>query len=86
MGLSTHSLLYRLWRNERGASAVEYGLIASLFILALIPTLQELSGVNSERRSAMHCAKRIMEVSAKGKEERLKRIIGKRGACRRFVK
>ena len=75
----------RIWRDQRGASAIEYGIIASLFILALIPALQELSGVNAERRSAMHCAKRIMEVSAKGKEEKLKRIIGKRGACRRFI-
>ena len=82
---SSQSFLARLWRDECGASAIEYGIIASLFILASIPALQELSGVNSERRSAMHCAKRIMEVSAKGKEQRLKRIIGKRGACRRFL-
>ena len=74
----------RIWRDQRGASAIEYGIIVSLFILASIPALQELSGLNAERRSAIHCAKRIMEVSAKGNEKRLKRIISDRGACRRF--
>ncbi|MEO1731893.1 MAG: hypothetical protein AAFR64_14305 [Pseudomonadota bacterium] len=74
----------RIWRDQRGASAIEYGIIASLFILASIPALQEMSGLNSERRSAMHCAKRIMEVSAQGNDRKLSRIISDGGACRRF--
>lgn len=84
-GLKHKKFASRMWRDERGASAIEYGIMVSLFILALIPALQELSGLNAERRSAMHCAKRIMEVSAQGNDRRLKRIIGKRGACRRFI-
>jgi len=75
----------RLWHDQHAASAVEYGIIASLFILAAIPALQELSGINAERRSAMHCAKRIIETAANGDSKRLKRIMSKRGACRRFI-
>jgi pilus assembly protein Flp/PilA len=31
-------------RNERGATAIEYGLIAALVVLAMIPALQSLGG------------------------------------------
>ncbi len=31
-------------RNERGAVAIEYGLIAALMVLVMIPALQSLGG------------------------------------------
>lgn len=75
----------RLRRDESGATAVEYGIIASLFILALIPALQELSGAAYDRRSAIYCARRIMQVTAAGQEKKLDRIMSERGGCRRFI-
>lgn len=29
----------RLWRSERGATAIEYGLIAALIVIAMVTTL-----------------------------------------------
>jgi pilus assembly protein Flp/PilA len=29
----------RLWRSERGATAIEYGLIAALIVVAMVTTL-----------------------------------------------
>jgi pilus assembly protein Flp/PilA len=31
-------------RNQRGATAIEYGLIAALMVLVMIPALQSLGG------------------------------------------
>jgi pilus assembly protein Flp/PilA len=31
-------------RNQRGATAIEYGLIAALMVLAMIPALEALGG------------------------------------------
>jgi pilus assembly protein Flp/PilA len=34
-------------RSEHGATAIEYGLIAALMVLALIPALQSLGGTTN---------------------------------------
>lgn len=33
-------------QNQRGATAIEYGLIAALIFLAIVPGVQRLSGEN----------------------------------------
>ena len=43
--MSTTNLLTRLFRDEHGATAVEYGLILAMIVLAMIATL---SGVANE--------------------------------------
>ena len=37
------TLLKRLWCDERGATAVEYGLIVSMIVLAMIAALQDVA-------------------------------------------
>ena len=45
MMMSKHSVLMRLVRNEEGATAIEYGLIAALIAVAAIAAFQ-LVGTN----------------------------------------
>lgn len=40
MGLSVGGILRQLLRNERGATAVEYGLIVALMVLAMLVGMQ----------------------------------------------
>jgi pilus assembly protein Flp/PilA len=35
-------ILMKLWRNEKGATAIEYGLIAALIAVAAISALQKV--------------------------------------------
>lgn len=46
--MSTTDLLKRLFRDEHGATAVEYGLILAMIVIAMIGAL---SGVASESTS-----------------------------------
>lgn len=38
----------RLARDERGATAIEYGLIAALMVLAIIGSLYSFAGANDD--------------------------------------
>lgn len=38
----------RLWRSERGATAIEYGLIAALIVVAMVTTLGSVGETVSE--------------------------------------
>lgn len=38
------ALLFRLLRDRRGSSAVEYGLICALIVIAIIAALQAFAG------------------------------------------
>ncbi len=42
------SLMTRLWKNESGATAIEYGLIAALVAVVLITALTLLGGSLSD--------------------------------------
>ncbi|MBC7670026.1 Flp family type IVb pilin [Caulobacter sp. DWR2-3-1b2] len=42
--LAARSALSRFWRDERGATAIEYGMIVALIAVALIGILGALSG------------------------------------------
>ena len=52
MMMSKHSVLMRLVRNEEGATAIEYGLIAALIAVAAVVVMgtagTNLSGVFSQ--------------------------------------
>lgn len=38
----------RLWRNERGATAIEYGLIIGLMVVAMMLSIQSIGETVSE--------------------------------------
>jgi pilus assembly protein Flp/PilA len=38
-GTNMTRLMRRLWRNQKGATAIEYGLIAALIVIAAIPSI-----------------------------------------------
>lgn len=38
----------RFWRNERGATAIEYGLIAGLMVVAIVGSLHSFASANDE--------------------------------------
>ncbi|MFN4185078.1 MAG: Flp family type IVb pilin [Hyphomonas sp.] len=40
--------MQRLARDERGATAIEYGLIAGLMVLAIIGSVSAFAGANDE--------------------------------------
>lgn len=40
--------MQRLARDERGATAIEYGLIAALMVLAIIGSVTSFAGANDE--------------------------------------
>ena len=42
--IAIRKILRKLSANERGATAIEYGLIASLIVIAMISGLQSLGG------------------------------------------
>lgn len=42
--MAARSALKRFWRDESGATAIEYGLLAALLGLALVGVLTALSG------------------------------------------
>jgi pilus assembly protein Flp/PilA len=46
--VAARSALKRLWRDEVGATAIEYGLIASLIALAIIGSVSLLGEKNSQ--------------------------------------
>jgi pilus assembly protein Flp/PilA len=43
--MTNREIIERLYRDERGATAIEYGLIAALMVIAMMVTLQ---GVGNE--------------------------------------
>ena len=49
-----------LWRDESGATAIEYGLIASLIAVAVIPPLQDLAQSIFGPGSALQCAQTLL--------------------------
>ena len=42
--MAARSALSRFWRDERGATAIEYGLMVALLALALVGIMSSLQG------------------------------------------
>ena len=42
-----HRSIKSLWRDSRGASAVEYGLIVALIVIAMIVALRQVANVTT---------------------------------------
>ena len=42
------TFLKHIWNDESGATAVEYGLIASLIVIAMLGALQGVANVNTD--------------------------------------
>ncbi|MDJ0922394.1 MAG: Flp family type IVb pilin [Henriciella sp.] len=53
------------WSDESGASAVEYGLIGALVVIALIPAVSRM-GQNT--REPLICARRSMRRAQRGRK------------------
>ncbi len=45
--MTMKSLLTRLWRNKRGATAIEYGLILVMLVIAIISALRGVADENT---------------------------------------
>lgn len=45
---SPKRLFGRLIRNRKGATAVEYGLIVALIVIAILSSIQSLAGVTTD--------------------------------------
>lgn len=39
--------IHRIWRDEKGATAIEYGLIAALIVIAIITSLESVANENT---------------------------------------
>ncbi len=39
--------IHQIWRDEKGATAIEYGLIAALIVIAIITSLESVANENT---------------------------------------
>ncbi len=39
--------IHKIWRDERGATAIEYGLIAALIVIAIIGSMSSVANENT---------------------------------------